>query len=200
MHASVRTMDADLPDLAPQRLRRLSGRAFDAMCASGILDPDEHVELLRGVLVTMSPQNEPHARVTAWLGTRLARVLDDAFEVRQHTTFAPLDDSRPEPDLAVFRADRTRTQLPAQALLVIEVSDSSLRIDRKVKVPLYGEAGLVEYWIVDVNASAVEVYTGPTPTGYARAAIYRATDTLRPVALPGVAVAVADIPFRPAAP
>jgi Uma2 family endonuclease len=196
MHASVRTMDIELPDIAPQQLRRISGNEFDQMCRIGLFQ-DEHVELLRGVLVTISPQNEPHARVTAWLGRQLGRILDvDAFEVRQHSTFAPLADSRPEPDVAVFRQE-LRAKLPTEALLLIEVSDSSLRIDRKIKLPLYAEAGVPEYWIVDINAAVVEVYTEPTPTGYARAAVYRAGDMLQPIALAGVHIAVGEIPCSP---
>ena len=201
MHASVTTMDVDLADLAPERLRRFTGREFDEMCKHGILSGPEHVELLDGVLVAMNGQEEPHARVSAWFAQVLIRALDfDAYDVRSHSTFAPSESSRPEPDIAVFRRNRSLVTLPSQALLLVEVAHSSLRKDRVIKVPLYAACGVPEYWIVDVHASAVEVYTGPTPTGYARAAIYRTPDALRPVALPGIAIAVADIPFRPAAP
>ena len=69
------------------------------------------------MLVAMSGQNAPHARVSAWLTQVLARALDfDAFDVRCHTTYAPSVYSRPEPDVAVFRRDRALVTLPSEAL------------------------------------------------------------------------------------
>jgi Uma2 family endonuclease len=78
---------------------------------------------------------------------------------------------------------------------VIEVSASTLRKDRMIKAPLYAQAGVPEYWIVDLVDTSVQVLTQPIPFGYREDHIARRGDTLRPVELPGVEILVADIPF-----
>ena len=185
----------DLEDLEPCGLRPLRRSEYDELVKLGVFD-GEKVELLRGMLVTMSPQGTPHARLVIWLTRRLIKTLDDSFEVRPGLPFAASDDSEPEPDLMVTRDDPTRPDHPSTALLLIEISDSSLRKDRKVKLPLYAEAGVPEYWIINVSRRgelAVEVYTAPTPTGYAQVATLRDGDVLRPLHLP-LELAVADLP------
>ena len=107
------------------------------------------------------------------------------------------DDSEPEPDISVS-ARSTGLEHPSTSLLMIEVSDSSIRKDREVKSTIYAEAGVGEYWIVDISGSelAVEVQTGPTERGYRRVEILRDGDVLRPTQLPAVALPVGDIPWN----
>ena len=84
--------------LSPERVRPLRRREYERLVEAGVFE-DERVELLRGVLVEMSPQGEPHARITAWLAHRFARALAiDRFDVRSHSPFAATEDSMPEPD------------------------------------------------------------------------------------------------------
>ena len=203
MHASVALMDIgfgfDLEDPAPDGVRMWSGEEFDRLVEHGFFE-DEHVELLHGWLVTMSPQGEPHSRITGWLQHVFARALDLTYDIRGHSTFAVARDSRPEPDLSVAMRDRALVGYPRRALLLIEVSESSLRKDREIKLPLYAKAGVPEYWIVDLKASAVEVHTEPTPKGYRRVTVCRAGDVLRPLQLPAVAIPVSEIPFEPRGP
>lgn len=184
----------DLPALAPEGIRRLSRVEYDRMVDLGMFE-DERVELLYGVLVAMSPQGAPHATITAWFQQRLIRALDDSFDVRGHSPFAATDDSEPEPDVSVARRSPERTH-PSVALLLIEVSESSLRKDREIKTRLYAEAGVPEYWIVDLTGDeiVVEVYTDPSPQGYRLIEAMGTDRILRPTQLPGVAIAVADIP------
>jgi Uma2 family endonuclease len=104
-----------------------------------------------------------------------------------------LDDlSEPEPDLAIVPLGKYRTEHPKRALLVIEVADSTLSKDRRLKSRLYAAARIPEYWLVDVAARAIDVFTEPTPEGYA--STRRVTDgALEIAALPGVSIDLGPI-------
>lgn len=179
--------------LAPERVRPLRRREYEALVERGMFG-DERVELLRGVLVTMSPQGDPHARITAWLAQRLSKSLPfDRFDVRSHSPFSATRDSMPEPDVLV--APRGGRGHPSEALLLIEVADSSLVKDRELKAAIYAAAHVPEYWIVDLRTSTVDVFTRPGRGGYRSVATHRRGTVLRPTMLPTVAVAVARIPW-----
>ena len=185
----------DLDDLKPDGTRPLSRREYDELVNLGVFD-DEKIELLRGMLVTMSPQGSPHARTVVWLTRRLITALDETWQVRPGLPYAASDDSEPEPDLVVTLEDPAQPDHPSTALLLIEISNSSLRKDRKIKLPIYAEAGVPEYWIVDVSkpgAVNVAVYTEPTQDGYGKLVTLRDGDVLRPLHVP-VELAVADLP------
>lgn len=151
-------------------------------------------ELIRGVIVEMSPQNEPHARVKR----NLLRLLFDAVGHRADVLYqAPVlaaDESEPEPDLAVVPMDDS-DEHPRHPHLVIEVSDSTLRYDRVGKRPLYAESGFPEYWIVDLAKRRVEVYRGPKGDEYATCEVVEADGSLAIAAFPDVRIAVAAM-FR----
>lgn len=191
LHA--RMFDPDI--LAPERIRKLSRREYDKLVELGIFE-HERVELLRGMLVTMSPQGAPHATIASWFVRRLGRLLDESFEVRGHSPYAATEDSEPEPDVSVSRAS-TGLYHPDSALLLIEVAESSINIDRHVKAPIYGESHVPEYWIVDISSRdlAVHVHTRPTNEGYRHVETLRDGDVLRPTQLAGIEIAVADIPW-----
>ena len=185
----------DLEDIKPAGLRPLGRREYDQLVDLGVFD-GESIELLRGMLVTMSPEGWQHSDVGNWLLKRLIRTLDDSYEVRYASPFAANDDSEPEPDLLVGKVQPGRRAHPNGALLLIEVSDSSIRKDRKVKRQLYSEIGVPEYWIVDITTGdqiLVEVYTAPTPTGYAKLLTLGDGDVLRPLHVP-IEIAVSDLP------
>ncbi len=182
--------------LAPETIRRLSRREFDQLVGLGVFD-DERIELLRGLLVTMSPQGGPHATITSWLVQYFGSTLGMSFDVRGHSPYAAGDDSEPEPDVSVSTRSPGLDH-PSASLLVIEVADSSIRDAREVKSAIYAEANVGEYWIVDLSGAqlTVEVHTAPTARGYRRIEILRDGDVLRPTQLPEFALAVSDIPWN----
>ena len=189
----------DPQDLGPERIRKLSRHEYDRLVALGMFS-DERIELLRGFLVTMSPQGEDHSGISHWFVKRLTLLLGEAWDVRAHSPYAASEDSEPEPDVSVEpKVQNPRLAHPSNAALLIEVSNSSLANDRRIKGPLYAEAGVPEYWIVDIsgNELRVEVHTDPAPDGYRQVAILRDGDVLRPTRLPGVEIAVDDIPGSP---
>lgn len=180
--------------LVPQATKLMSRLEYDRLVERGML-VDEPIELLRGRLVTVMPQGTRHGNVVAWLGRELTLALGRRFMVRQQLPLAATDDSEPEPDLAVTREEPDRRSHPSTALLVIEVADSSLERDRADKAPIYAQAGVPEYWIVDVKTATVEVRTHPTPDGYLRVARLGRGDALRPTRLEGIAIPVAELPW-----
>jgi Uma2 family endonuclease len=175
------------------RLRPLARADYERMGELGMFD-NERVELLRGVVVTMSPIGWLHGDVVSWFTENLVRQLDITYQVRPQCSFPAGEWSMPEPDVAIARKDPSRRAHPTDLFLVIEVADSSLKTDRGVKRAIYAEAGVPEYWIVDVNAATVEVCTDPIDGVYTQTVVLRDGDVLRPTQLPGVALAVAEIP------
>ncbi len=184
----------DVAELAPRQARGLRREEYESLIRLGAFD-GERIELLRGVLVHMSPQEEPHARVVSWLHEIMVLGLEMArYEVRGQSTFAATEDSVPEPDIAIY-ARVARRKLPRRALLVVEVAVSSLREDRLLKSGIYADARVPEYWIVNVRDRTVEVRTNPSPSGYRTVVTRSAGDRLRPIKLPDLELAVSDIPW-----
>jgi len=118
------------------------------------------------------------------------------FDVRGQCPYAATDDSEPEPDISVARRIAGLLEHPTQPLLVIEVSDSSISKDRKIKAPIYAEAGAPEYWLVNISGDelSVEVHTQPTPKGYRFVEILRDGDVLRPTRL-ALEIPLSELPW-----
>jgi Uma2 family endonuclease len=177
----------------PERVRRLSRVEYEQMVDIGMFYK-EPVELLHGVLVAMSPQNDPHQLCVALLVEQLVLQIDRARHmVRPQLPISAGDWSKPEPDVTVVARNLKGRMTPGEALLVIEVAYSSLRRDRGIKLAIYAEAGFPEYWIVDLKTRTVAVHTEPGGETYQRVVTLREGDVLRPALLPTVAIAVADI-------
>ena len=158
--ASAVTLAAEmLPLEAP--IHRLSFDDVITMYDSGVLGPEERVELIDGVLVDMSPTGPAHSTFVARLTRHFVRALE--HEVRVQDTFR-IRGGFFQPDLMVV--DRPApTDQPTTAYLVIEVSVTSQRHDR-FKASRYAEAGVDEYWIVDEPARIVIVHRRPRESGY----------------------------------
>ena len=153
----------------------------------------ERVELLHGVIIAMTPPNDPpHASPVQLLGEILVLGLARRATVRVQLPLVAADDSEPEPDIAVVPRGDYNEAHPERAHLVIEVADSSLRKDRLVKGPLYATSGFEEYWVVNVIAKVVEVHRYPSDDGWASVTRHGRDDTIHPLAFPDLAVTVAD--------
>jgi Uma2 family endonuclease len=152
-----------IDELRPHRFRV---EDYYRMAELGLIGPDDRVELLEGVIVQMTPQKRPHARLTSALTRLLSKMLPSEFSVRIQLPLSVSDESEPEPDVAVVRTEDERTsprEHPISAPMIIEVADSSLGKDRLIKVPLYARAGVSEYVIADLTTQRLEVYTKPVP-------------------------------------
>ena len=144
-----------------EKYRRWSKSDYLKMAETGILADGERTELFEGVILTMSPNNPPHANSVS----RLTMLLTEHFRDRVVRVQLPLDvegDSLPEPDFAIVAETALRADAhPREAELVVEVADSSLIYDRGEKGSLYARSGIREYWVVNVRDKVLEVYTEP---------------------------------------
>jgi Uma2 family endonuclease len=181
----------DIAQLAPERLRPLRRSEYEQLVEAGAFT-DERLELLEGVLVTMSPQGSEHADVVSRLGMLLIRKVGGRALVRQHSPFAASDDSEPEPDLAVVPPGDYRRAHPTQAFLLIEVAESSLRKDSTIKAELYARSQVDQYWIVDLNARSVLVHSDSDGTTYRHRFTIAPGESLSLAALGGETIAIAD--------
>lgn len=167
---------------------------YHQMIDAGVFDEDEPLELLEGALVCRSPQSLPHADAIVYLNRLLVRALPARYDLRCQLPLT-LARSEPEPDFAIVdrRAARRAERHPTTAVLVIEVAFDSLALDR-AKIEVYAEAGVQEYWIVDVARRRVEVRHRPQRArrAYAEHAVI-GRGTLASVALPSISVPVAAL-------
>jgi Uma2 family endonuclease len=182
-----------------ERQRRITVDEYHRMIEAGTLGEDDHVELIAGAVVAMTPQGPAHALVIQNLNRLVAQGLAADLALRPQLPLTLPEDSEPEPDLAVVRLEdaRSRGNHPRTALLVVEVAGDSLRLDRQTKAALYARAGIPEYWIVNLAETTVEVHRDPdSETGAYRAkAVVSSESTLAATSVPGLRVNVADL-FR----
>lgn len=162
---------------------------FERMIADGVFAEDERLELIRGEIIEMSPIENPHAtcvrrlinRLVSRLGTRALIDAQDPIRLERQQ-------SRPQPDIVVLRPAEDfysgATPEPKDILLVIEVADSSLAYDRKVKIPLYAEAGISEAWLMDLNSGRIFTYRQPSPDGYRQVREHHRGEWISPEAFP----------------
>lgn len=145
--------------------RRFTVAEYHKLIDIGILTEDDNLELLDGHLVNKMSRNAPHDGTIQLVEAALVAVLPAGWRIRIQSAVT-LPASEPEPDVAVARGTvrtyLTRHPVVADVGLVVEVADSTLDTDRNIKAPLYGHAGVPEYWIVNIPDRRVEVYTQPT--------------------------------------
>jgi Uma2 family endonuclease len=141
----------------------------------------------------MSPQGEPRVFSVTRLNKLLVRTLGDRAEVRVQAPFGASDVSEPEPDLAIVPPGDYLDEHPNRALLLIEVADSSLQDDRRIKGPLYAAAGVPEYWIVDLVGGVIEVHRDPRSDGYATITRHARGETLAVPSFEDILVPVSEV-------
>ena len=150
---------------APTRLH-YTRALFMQMDSLGLFG-DDRVELIEGDIYVMAPMGEDHAVPIENLNKLLVRQLPDKFSLRCQLPFAAEDDSQPQPDFTIRPAKRKKpTETPTDALLVIEIADSSLQFDLKRKSAVYARASVPEYWVLDVKKRVLVVHRTPTRSGY----------------------------------
>ena len=178
--------------ISPSEIRPLRRAEYELMVEQGLFE-DERIELLRGFLVTKSPQGTRHSETIKRLTKLLIFALAERADVLVQAPLAVADDSEPEPDLALVPVRDYSAEVPSQAFLVIEVAESSLRKDRGIKAPLYAAARIPEYWIVDLAANVIEVHTDPRGESYGVVTRRARGEAMALVAFPDVRVAVSDV-------
>jgi Uma2 family endonuclease len=152
------------------QVRRWTRSEYERMTEAGVLTENDRVELIGGEVLTVTPQKSPHATGVVLASEALRRVLTPDLHVRTQLPLALGDDSEPEPDIAVVSGSIRdyRDAHPESALLVIEVSDSTLAFDQHLKGSLYAREHVAEYWIVNLIELGVEIYRDPAEDSSAR--------------------------------
>ena len=183
-------MSAVMNDLLPRH--RVTVDEYYRMSEVGLLAPDARTELIDGEVIDMAPIGSPHSGKLDRLNYLLLAVLGESARVRiQHPV--RLDrHSEPQPDLAVVlpREDfyESRHPLPTDTLLIVEVSDSTLRLDLNVKVPLYARHQVPEVWVVDLEHNGIHFFRSPQNGVYIDATFTDKPAVVALTALPGITV------------
>lgn len=175
--------------------KRWTRQEYDRMAEAGIFSPGDRVQLIEGDIITMTPQNSPHATAVGKTQRVLDRLFGPSVWVRVQMPLIVDPDSEPEPDLAVVPGEPAdyRNEHPRTALLVVEVSDSTLPLDRDRKRAIYARAGISEYWIVNLADRCLEVYRDPAPGGsYLSSKKFGPSESVIPLAAIA-AIAVIDL-------
>jgi len=193
-------MDREEPGLlnrypaAPRRL--LTVDEYHQMGEAGILTEDDRVELIEGELVAMAPIGSEHIAASNSLNRLLVLAVGDHGIVSVGNPVRLNRHSEPQPDFSVLKPrDDYRKMLPRpeDTLLAVEVANTSLDYDRKVKLALYARSGIPEVWIVNLAANEVEVYRSPVADNYTVVARAGLSATLTIAAIPDVSIPVARI-------
>jgi Uma2 family endonuclease len=142
-------------------LRKLTIDEYHRLGEAGILHPDDRVELIDGLLVQMAPIGPEHQFVLEKLNDLFSEQKKGRYKVGPGRPIPIPDFNEAQPDMVLFNPDaggRKRHVSPGEILLVIEISDTTLRYDLGRKRLAYERAGIPEYWVVDVAAKAVRVF------------------------------------------
>ena len=191
------TTQAKAPAPATTRsTRRFTVAEYYRMAEVGILQPDERVELIKGEIIVMPPIGDRHAMEVRQATRVFYSIAGGTVIISVQNPIHLGEHFQPQPDVALlrFREDNYPAHpTPADILLVIEVSDTSLTYDRNVKVPLYAGAGIVETWLVNLEADYIEVYRQPSSDGYQQSVIFHRGEKISPAARPDLELNVDDL-------
>jgi Uma2 family endonuclease len=186
-------------DVKTHRWRRAE---YERVIETGCLRAGDPVELVGGQLIVAEPQGSVHFAAVRAVEETLRAAFGPGWEVRGQGPLALDEESLPEPDVAVVPGSFRDYVIehPSRPVLVVEVSESSLAMDRHHKGSLYARAGLADYWIVNLVDRALEVYREPRPDAAASFAWHYGSvqmlgreASVSPLALPGAIIRVADL-------
>ncbi len=183
--------------------RLLTCDEFEQLVDSGVFAPEERLELIAGEIVQREvPVKSTHATAVQLVENVLREVFHSGYSVRCQLPLRLSEYDEPLPDVAVVVGSPRDYvhQHPTSALLVVEVSEATLKMDRETKGSLYAEAGIPEYWVLNLPERVLEVYRDPVPMqrrafgyGYQTMLKLGETDTLSPLHAPHATIRVADL-------
>ena len=170
---------------------------FQRMAASGIIKPDERVELVDGAILSIPRMNAPHASIVARVTHVLMVRLGEFALVWTQLPLVVSEWSQPQPDVALLRLRddyySKRLPEPDDHFAVVEVSDTMLPYDRGAKLRMYAKAGIADYWIVDVNGGKIEICRDPHELGFGSRVFATKGDSVAFTAFPDVIFTVDEL-------
>jgi Uma2 family endonuclease len=162
----------------------------------GLFGVSPKIELIRGVIYLKTPMSRPHATAVSKSQNIITHTMGEGYYILCQLPIGLSTDGEPEPDITITRGapdDYTEHPTEHDVLLVMEISDSTLTFDRGLKSEVYAEAGIAEYWILDINARTLEVRREPHGTIYRSTHLYDNTQRVAPLTKPGVQISVAAL-------
>jgi Uma2 family endonuclease len=184
-----------MKDLLPRH--RITVDEYYRMDELGLFAPDVRTELIEGEVMEMPRMGSSHAGTVGLLQHLLSPVTNHPAQLRVQLPVRINDYSEPQPDLAVVlpRKDfyRSRHPEPADTPLIVEISDSSLRLDLNVKVPLYARHDVPEVWVVDLEHNRIHFFRSPRNGAYTDVSQIDKPEVVALTALPGVTVDLSEL-------
>ena len=176
---------------------RLTVEQYYKMAEVGILGIEHRTELIEGEIIEMSPIGAKHAGTINRLSRVLSPRISDQAIISIQNSIRLNDSSEPQPDLAILHLrDDCYTEsipTPTEIFLLIEVSDSTLKYDREVKIPLYAKAGIPEVWIANIEEQIFEVYKSPNQDRYEQVQNYGKGEVISMSMFANIAIAVDEV-------
>jgi Uma2 family endonuclease len=177
--------------------RQFNVTEYNRMAETGILSEDDRVELIEGEIIEMSPIGSRHAACVRRLDALFNRQLAGAAQVSAQNPILLDEYSEPQPDIALLKPRHDfyaeAHPLPSDVWLIVEVADTSIEYDRKVKAPLYAQAGIPEMWLVNLAEETIEVYTQPENGAYQKAGSFARGDSFSSTIFRELRLSVEDI-------
>lgn len=191
------TTITELEKVAAVKPKRFRVEEFRKMTEIGILPEESGWEIIDGYLIDKITIGSKHASVVRRLEKFFERSVGDEVIVSGQNPIHIDDYNEPEPDVALLaaRADfyAASHPTPQDVLLLVEVSDSTAGYDREIKKTLYAEAGIVEFWLVNLKDKTIEVYSQPKNGNYYSARILEAGETIESTAIENLRLSVEEI-------
>jgi Uma2 family endonuclease len=172
-------------------------KEYHQMITAGVFNPEERTELLEGKILRMAAKNPPHAATNLCAANVLNLALAGKALIRIQDPIALSPTSEPEPDIAVVQLDRQfyfdHHPSPDEVFLLVEIADTTLDYDRWQKAPAYARAGILEYWILDVNLYQIYRFYQPEGGKYREEQVLDQGSVVSMVAFPDVRIEVARL-------
>jgi Uma2 family endonuclease len=183
------------PEPRPARLR-FKVDDYYKMIGLGMLTDYEKAEIIEGELIRKKTVGDRHAAIVNFLNRFFVKNVSDDVLVSVQNPVRLSDYNEPEPDIALAdlrKYDGRRHPQPPEIILIVEVSDSTLRYDRDVKLALYAETEIPEVWIVNLPNEIIEVHQKPTVGIYQITKIFKRGETVASEVLPDLSIAADEI-------
>ncbi|MEI3648856.1 MAG: Uma2 family endonuclease [Dolichospermum lemmermannii FEM_B0920] len=182
---------------SPLQLRLWTVDEYHRMAEAGIFEPSERVELLEGKIIWMIAKGTAHSSAVGRTNKLLQNRLGNHAWIAVQDPVKLNERSEPEPDIAVVKIDpldyADHHPTPAEVYLIIEVADSSLKLDTEIKAKAYSQAGIKDYWVLDVVKRELIVFRNPTTEGYQNQEIITEHQNISPLDFPDLEIVVSQM-------
>ena len=185
----------EVRELAAMPYHRWSVEEYHQMARSGLLGETDRVELIEGELIDMAPIGSKHAFFVDRLAELLSSGPQAGYMVRVQNPVVLGERNEPQPDIALVRRVNyiDRHPCPADILLIVEVSDTTLEYDRDVKLALYARHDIPEVWLLNVKAGELTVFREPAEGQYRLIRKPTRAEAVSPTLVPAVAISLAEV-------